>query len=268
MLTNITIGQYYPTKSHIHSMDSRVKLLATMLHIGLLFFINNFVGYALVILAVSMVIYASNVPPGFIFRGLRAIFVILLFTVSINVFFNPEGQVLIEVWKLRVTTGGLVAAGMMATRLVLLIIGSSILTLTTSPIELTDALEYLLKPTKKIGIPAHEIAMMMTIALRFIPTLLEELDKIMKAQMARGADFDTGGLMKKAKSMVPLLVPLFVSSFRRAEELAMAMEARCYRGDINRTRMKEMRLKPHDHRALAFLAVYVVVVVATRVVRL
>jgi len=170
--------------------------------------------------------------------------------------------VVLEIGFIRITDVGLVNAARMGTRLVMLIIGSSILTLTTTPIQLTDAIEFGLKPFKKIGVPAHEIAMMMTIALRFIPTLVEEMDKIMKAQMARGADFDTGGIIKKARSLVPLLVPLFISSFRRADDLALAMEARCYRGDIGRTRMKQMKLKTRDFQALGFLALFIAFVVA------
>jgi energy-coupling factor transport system permease protein len=181
---------------------------------------------------------------------------ILIFTASLNLFLTPGETVLINFWFIRITLEGVSLAGQIASRLVILIVGSTVMTLTTTPIQLTDAIETLLKPFKRIGVPVHEIAMMMTIALRFIPTLMEEVDKIMKAQMARGADFDTGGLVKKAKSMIPLLVPLFISAFRRADELAQAMDARCYRGDVNRTKMKVMRFAPRDFYAAIILAVY------------
>lgn len=263
-MTNITIGQYYPVKSYIHMLDARMKLISMIVYITVLFLLKNIWGYLLAIFCLSCVIYASNVPIRFILRGLKNIFFIILFTVTINVFFTPGTRIILQVWKITVTTEGLILATTMAVRLVMLIMGSSLLTLTTTPIQLTDAIEYLLKPFKKIGVPAHEIAMMMTIALRFIPTLMEEMNKIMKAQMARGADFDTGGLIKKARSLIPLLVPLFISSFRRADELAMAMEARCYRGDYNRTRMKEMKLYSHDYKAMILVGVFSAALVATR----
>ncbi|MDR1531895.1 MAG: energy-coupling factor transporter transmembrane protein EcfT [Clostridiales bacterium] len=256
MLSNVVIGQYYPAKSHIHSLDPRVKLLAVVVYVAALFVADSWLGYGLTAACLGLVIYASNVPPVYLLRGLRAVFMIIVFTAFLNIFFTPGTRVIFSFWIFTMTAEGLITAFRMTLRLVLLITGSSLLTLTTSPIQLTDAIEFALKPLKKIKVPAHELAMMMTIALRFIPTLLEETDKIMKAQMARGADFDTGGLMKKARSLVPLLVPLFLSCFRRADELAMAMEARCYRGDINRTRMKQMLLTGKDYKALGFLAGY------------
>lgn len=260
---NITIGQYYPVDSMIHRLDSRVKLATTIVYVTMLFIASNFLSYAFTILALGCVIKLSHVPPMYLLRGLRAIFFIIIFTVVLNMFFTPGETVLLRLGVVRVTLEGVLVAARMCIRLVLLIIGSSLLTLTTSPIQLTDAIEYLLKPFKRIGVPAHEIAMMMTIALRFIPTLFEEMNKIMKAQMARGADFDTGGLIKKAKSLIPLLVPLFVSSFRRADELAMAMEARCYRGDVGRTRMKVMRLERRDYWAIACVVGFCIVAILT-----
>jgi energy-coupling factor transport system permease protein len=262
MLTNITIGQYYPAESPVHSLDPRFKLVSAMAFIILLFFVGNFWGFIFTAACVSAVIKLSRVPPLFLLRGLRGIIFILLFTAALNVFFTPGGTVLFEFYFLRVTLEGLALAGKMAVRLCLLIIGSSLLTLTTSPIELTDAIEYLMTPLKRFGVPAHEIAMMMTIALRFIPTLMEEMEKIMKAQSARGADFDTGGAVKRARSLIPLLVPLFISSFRRADELAMAMEARCYRGGVNRTRMKTLKLTRLDIRAIPLMILYAVGVFA------
>ncbi|MDR1560364.1 MAG: energy-coupling factor transporter transmembrane protein EcfT [Clostridiales bacterium] len=256
MLTNITIGQYYPADSPVHRLDPRFKLVSALAFIILLFFVGNIWGFIFTAVCVFAVIKISRVPPLFLLRGLRGIIFILLFTAVLNVFFTPGDTVLLQFYFLRVTLEGLALAGKMAARLCLLIVGSSLLTLTTSPIELTDAIEYLMKPLKRVGVPAHEIAMMMTIALRFIPTLMEEMDKIMKAQSARGADFDTGGVVKRARALIPLLVPLFISSFRRADELATAMEARCYRGDVNRTRMKELKLSRMDLRAIPFMVLY------------
>ena len=259
-MLKITIGQYYHADSPIHRLDARIKLLCTIAFITVLFFIGNFAGYGLAAIYLLAVIKASKVPPRFLFRGLRAIIFIIAFTAFLNIFFTTGGNVLLHFGPVRITEYGLANAARMAVRLVMLVVGSSLLTLTTTPIQLTDAIEFSLKPFKKIGVPAHEIAMMMTIALRFIPTLVEEMDKIMKAQMARGADFDTGGIIKKAKSLVPLLVPLFISSFRRADDLAMAMEARCYRGDVGRTRMKQMKMKARDFKALGALCVFIALV--------
>jgi len=258
-MARIVIGQYYPAQSIIHRLDPRVKLAGTMFFISSLFAIRNWVGYGIALAALVGVIALSKVPPTFMLRGLRPMLFIICFTALMNVFFTPGEHVLVEFLFLRITLEGLEQAGKLALRLIILIVSSSIMTFTTTPIQLTDAIESLLKPLKKIRVPVHEIAMMMTIALRFIPTLMEEVDKIMKAQMARGADFDTGGLIQKAKSLIPLLVPLFISAFRRADELAQAMDARCYRGDINRTKMKIMRLASYDYVAVGILAIYGVV---------
>ena len=257
MIRDITIGQYYPAESAIHKMDARLKLMITFVFIVTLFLVNTFVGYVFVIVCMGLTIRASKVPFKFMTRGLKSIIVIILFTVVINLFMTQGEHVLLRVGFLRVTMEGVLLAAKMCVRLVLLIIGSSVLTLTTTPIQLTDAIEYILKPFKRIGVPAHEIAMMMTIALRFIPTLLDETDKIMKAQQARGADFDTGNLIQKAKSLIPILVPL---------ELAMAMEARCYHGDEHRTRMNVMTMKSSDYRAAVMAAVYTVVIIGLRFV--
>ena len=258
MLTNITIGQYYPAQSIVHSLDPRFKLVSALAYMILLFFVQNFWGFIFTAACLFIIIKISRVPPIFLLRGLRGIIFILLFTAVLNVFFTAGDTELFKLFFLRVTLEGLVLAGNMAFRLILLIVGSSLLTLTTSPIELTDAIEYLMKPLKRIGVPAHEIAMMMTLALRSIPTLMEEMEKIMKAQSARGADFDTGGVIKRAHSLIPLLVPLFISSFRRADELAIAMEARCYRGDVNRTRMKALKLTRLDFSAIPLMCLYAV----------
>lgn len=262
MIRDITLGQYYGTNSWIHKLDPRIKIIATILFIVELFIVQNFIGFALSALVLGIIIIVSKVPFSYIVRGLKPIIIILLFTFALNIFM-VSGEVIWEWRFLHITREGVRIAVFMAIRLILLIIGSSMLTLTTRPLSLTDGIERLLSPFKKLGLPAHEIAMMMTIALRFIPTLLEETDKIMKAQQARGADFETGGLMKKAKSLIPILVPLFVSAFRIAQDLAMAMEARCYRGGENRTRMHEMKLKGRDTIALILMAVFLAAIIFT-----
>ncbi len=264
MIRDITIGQYYPVNSPIHNMDARIKLIITFLFILTLFFINTFLGYVFVILCMSAVIKTSKVPLKFMLKGIKGILIIILFTAFINVFMTRGEHILFEWGIFTVTIEGILIAIKMCIRIVLLVVGSSILTLTTTPIQLTDGIEYILRPFKKIGVPAHEIAMMMTIALRFIPTLLDETDKIMKAQQARGADFDSGNLFQRAKSLIPILVPLFISSFRRADELAMAMEARCYHGDENRTRMNVMVLKSSDYKAVVILAIYCIALIILR----
>ncbi|HAI52021.1 MAG: energy-coupling factor transporter transmembrane component T [Limnochordia bacterium] len=256
---NLTIGQHIPGNSVVHRLDPRTKILGTTLLIVLLFAVNGFIGYGLVALAIAGVIHLAKLPWRYVIRGLRPLLVILLLTVGLNVFLT-EGEVIFRLWFLTITREGLARGGMMGTRLVLLIVGTSLLTLTTSPIQLTDGIESLLNPFRRLGVPAHELAMMMTIALRFIPTLLEETEKIMKAQMARGADFQSGGLMQRAKSLIPLLVPLFVSAFRRADELAIAMEARGYRGGQGRTKFRELRFGRIDAVAIALLVTFTVVV--------
>ncbi|SCG84071.1 cobalt/nickel transport system permease protein [Proteiniborus sp. DW1] len=263
MLKNITIGQYFPGDTIIHRLDPRVKLLATFAFIIALFFINSFYPYILVVAFILVAIKLSKVPLNYVLKGLKPLILIISITFLINLFMT-KGEILFEIGPLDVTKEGLIQATFMALRLIFLVMGTSLLTLTTSPISLTDGIESLLKPLSKVGVPAHELAMMMTIALRFIPTLLEETDKIMKAQMARGADFESGNIMNRAKSLVPLLVPLFVSAFRRADELAMAMEARCYRGGENRTRMKELKFEKLDFIALSITAVFVAIIITYR----
>ncbi len=249
MLKDITIGQYYPSDSPIHRLDPRTKLMITFLYIIIIFFVQHFAGYLFVFLFLALVIVLSGLPLKYILKGLKPLLFIIVLTFCINLFFTSGGKVIFQLGFLKVTEEGLRQGISMMLRLLLLVMGTSLLTLTTSPISLTDGLEALLKPLQAIHFPAHELAMMMTIALRFIPTLLEETDKIMKAQMARGADFESGNLIQRAKSMVPLMVPLFISAFRRADELAMAMEARCYRGGENRTRMKVLRMERIDYEA-------------------
>lgn len=267
MIRDITLGQYYPGDSWIHRLDARTKIIATLLYLIELFVVNNFYGFLITAAALFTVIAISKVPLKFIFRGLTAVFLIIAFTFLLNLFM-VDGRVLWH-WKfLTITYEGLSRAFFMAIRLVLIIIGSSIMTLTTKPVELTDGLEKLLYPFSKIGLPSHEIALMMTIALRFIPTLMEETDKIMKAQQARGADFESGNLFQRAKSLIPILVPLFVSSFRIAQDLALAMEARCYHGGSGRTRMNEIRFDRGDAVAAVFMVLFLAVIIASRFIGL
>ncbi|MCR5102135.1 MAG: energy-coupling factor transporter transmembrane protein EcfT [Butyrivibrio sp.] len=257
MLRDITLGQYYQTVSPIHKLDPRVKIVATLVFIVSLFVVDNFIGYLIAALFLVAAIKLSKVPVKFIFKGMKSIFFLLMITMVFNLFLTP-GTVLVQIWKLKITIEGVKIASMMAVRLIFLITGSSIMTLTTTPNNLTDGLEKLMNPLKKAHVPVHEIAMMMSIALRFIPILLEETDKIMKAQIARGADFESGSLIKRAKALVPLLVPLFISAFRRANDLAMAMEARCYRGGNGRTKMKPLEYKKEDRIAYIVLVIYLV----------
>ncbi|MDE7287353.1 MAG: energy-coupling factor transporter transmembrane protein EcfT [Lachnospiraceae bacterium] len=255
MLRDITLGQYYQTDSVIHRLDPRVKLVTTICYIISLFIVDNFIGYSIAGLFLVLIIKLSKVPVKFMIRGMKSIIFLLIIAVGFNLFLTP-GETAVAFWKLRITWEGIRLAAFMAIRLVFLIMGSSVMTLTTTPNNLTDGMESLLGPLKKIKVPVHEISMMMSIALRFIPILLEETDKIMKAQIARGADFESGNLIKKAKSLVPLLVPLFISAFRRANDLAMAMEARCYRGGEHRTKMKPLIYKKRDVLAYGAVVCY------------
>lgn len=264
MLRDITLGQYYPGDSVIHRLDPRVKIIGTMVYIVALFVVHTFVGFAIAFVALAAVIAVSKVPVKFILRGLKPIFFIILFTFVLNMFMY-NGEVMVKIGFLQITREGLYTAFFMATRLILLIIGSSLLTLATRPMSLTDGIESLLKPFSKIGLPAHELAMMMTIALRFIPTLLEETDKIMKAQQARGADFETGNIFKRARHLIPILIPLFISAFRIAQDMAMAMEARCYRGGDNRTRMNVMKYSKIDGVACVVLVLFVGAAILERI---
>lgn len=249
MLKDITIGQYYPSNSIVHKIDPRMKIIIMFLFIISLFCVNSYLAYAFFAAYILVVIKMSKIPFSMILKGLRPLKWIIIITFVINVIFLP-GNPLYVLGPITITDSGLDTAVKMAIRLIFLVVGTSLLTLATSPIELTDGIEELLKPLRKIGVPSHEIAMMMTIALRFIPTLVEETDKIMKAQMARGADFESGNVMNRAKNLVPLLVPLFINSFRRADELATAMEARCYKGGDGRTKFKELKMQKYDYIAI------------------
>lgn len=264
MLRDITLGQYYPADSVIHKLDPRVKLFGTMIYIISLFSFRGIVALFVATAFLYGVIKLSKVPFKFMVKGLKAIMVLLVITSMFNLFLTP-GEPLIQIGFVKVTEEGLKNAIIMTIRLIYLILGTSVMTLTTTPNQLTDGLETALMPLSKIGIPVHAIAMMMSIALRFIPILIEETDKIMKAQMARGADFESGNLLKKAKSMIPLLVPLFVSAFRRADDLAMAMEARCYQGGTGRTKMKPLRYAAVDKKAYLITILYFVAVIVCRI---
>ncbi len=263
-IRDITLGQYYPGESCIHRLDPRVKIICALVYLVSLFVVQSFSAFALCIVFLAVVITLSKVPFRFISKGLKPIIFLIIITMVINLLFTSTGDVLVTLGPVKITKDGVYRACFMGLRLVLLIFGSSLLTLTTKPIELTDGIEKLLTPLAKIGLPAHELAMMMTIALRFIPTLLDETDKIMKAQTARGADFENGTLTQKAKALVPLLVPLFVSAFRIAGDLAMAMEARCYHGGAGRTRMHQMKLGKGDAVAIAVTVIYLALVIISR----
>lgn len=257
MLKDITLGQYYQADSIIHRLDPRVKLGTTILFIISLFVFDGFWGYLVAAFFLTLVIRLSKVPFKFMVKGMKSIVFLLSITIIFNLFLTP-GEPIVHIWKLTITREGIRLAVLLAIRLGFLIIGSSVMTLTTTPNQLTDGLEKMLRPLNKIKVPVHEIAMMMSIALRFIPILMEETDKIMKAQLARCADFDSGNLIKKAKSLVPLLVPLFISAFRRANDLAMAMEARCYRGGDHRTKMKPLHYEKRDYIAYVIVIFYLV----------
>lgn len=261
MLKDITIGQYIPGNSPLHKLDPRTKIISIVLYMTGLFLVNNLTGYLFVTLFTLGVIFLSQISLLTILKGIRPLAFIIIFTFMLHIFMT-EGKILWQWGFLKITQQGLRQGTFMALRLIYLVTITSLLTLTTTPIALTDGIE---KVLKALFIPiAHELAMMMTIALRFIPTLIEETEKIMKAQMARGADFESGGLLSRAKSLIPLLVPLFLSSFRRADELAMAMEARCYRGGENRTRMKQLVMAVRDYLTFVVLGIFVAITIYTR----
>ena len=246
MLKDITLGQYFPGNSIIHRLDPRTKLIMLVVYIVALFMASSWLSYALLFCFLVWVIRKSTIPPKSIVKGMKPLVMILIFTGVLNLFFTQEGELLVNFWIIKIYSGGLSRAVMMVLRILMLITCTFLLTYTTSPIALTDGLEALMSPLKKIRVPVHELSMMMCIALRFIPTLIEETDKIMCAQKARGADFENGSLMERAKALIPILVPLFISAFRRADELATAMECRCYQGGEGRTKMKLLRYHRED----------------------
>lgn len=258
-LKDITIGQYFPGHSFVHKVDPRMKIIITFVYVIMLFMISHPAGLLIGALFLVLAYRVSGIPYKMILRSLKPMVPIILFTGILNIFFI-QGEVLFQIWILKITKEGVSTAVFMAVRILLLIAGTSLLTYTSSPIALTDAIEQLFEPLKKLHFPVHELAMMMTIALRFIPTLVEETDKIMNAQKARGADMESGGLMQRAKALIPVLIPLFVSAFRRADELALAMECRCYRGGEGRTRMRQLHYSYRDGVALAVLLFCIVLV--------
>ena len=260
MMKNITMGQYYPVDSWVHRLDPRTKILLTIAMIVAVFLVKTMVGYGLILGFMCLVSRLSRVPFKMLLRGVKPLRFILLLTFVLNLFFNSGTTMLVEWGFLKISYEGVSQAVHYSLRLVFLVLGTSLMTLTTSPIALSDGIEMLLSPLKVIRFPAHELAMMMSIALRFIPTLMEEADKIMKAQMARGADFESGNLIARAKAMIPLLVPLFVSAFRRAGDLAMAMESRCYHGGENRTRLRVLAITRNDWLAAAGMAVLIALI--------
>jgi len=259
MIKNITMGQYIPGNSLLHRADPRTKIIWTVLLLIALFTANNIYGFVMMIALVGIILIISEIKVSYTLRGIKPLLIILIITSLINIFTYPGNTVLVSAGSFRITLEGIFQAIIIALRLSLMVIIGSVLTLTTTPIALTDGLEKLMRPLKKLKIPVHEMAMMMSIALRFIPTLLEETDRIIKAQSSRGADFDTGNFIEKAKSFIPVLIPLFVSAFKRAEELATAMESRCYRGDIGRTRMKELAYTKDDRNINLFLVMFFIV---------
>lgn len=261
MIKDITIGQFFPGKSIVHRLDSRIKLLLTVMFIIMLFMADTFLGLLIGVLFIGLAYVVSSIPLKMIFKSVRPIVPLIVFTAVLNLFFISTGDVLVHWWIFKITTGSLQTAVFMIVRIIALIVGTSLLTYTTSPIALTDAIERILSPLKKIKLPVHEVAMMMTIALRFIPTLVEETDKITMAQKARGADMESGSILKRAKALVPILIPLFVSAFRRAEELAMAMECRCYHGGEGRTRLKQLHFAMRDLYAVIISAVPIVLII-------
>ena len=251
MLKDVTIGQYFPGNSFLHRLDPRVKLLLTLLYIVAVFLPQNWIGLGVAAALLCVAVALSGLPVRLLWKSVKPILALIVFTSLLNMFYVTGGTPLVDFWIIHITTRGVYTAAFIAARIVCLIAGSSLLTYTTTPTALTDAIEAVLSPLKVIRVNAHELAMMMTIALRFIPTLLEETDKIMAAQKARGADLESGGLMQRVRALIPILIPLFVSSFRRAYDLAVAMECRCYRGGEGRTRMKRLRTAPRDWVAVA-----------------
>lgn len=267
MLKDITIGQFFPGKSVVHRLDPRMKIILTGMFIVLLFMAKSIIALSVGIIFMLGAFLVSTIPFRLMLKSIKPIIPIIIFTAVLNLFFITTGDMLVHFWIIKITTGGVKTSIFMVVRIVCLIIGTSLLTYTTSPIALTDAIERLLSPLKRIKVPVHELSMMMTIALRFIPTLIEETDKIMSAQKARGADMETGSIIQRAKALVPILIPLFVSAFRRAEELAMAMECRCYHGGEGRTRLKQLHIATRDFIALLVTSVFLVgVILINRIV--
>ncbi len=264
-MRSVTLGHYLPGNSFLHKLDPRFKLLGLLMLILALFLIKTFWGFILFALFVLIIFFGSQLPWRYFLRGLKPVLYIILFTLILHCLFTKGGQVYWRLGALTIEEAGIYLGTFMTLRLMLLVITTLLVTLTTSPISFADGIEFLLRPFRRLGVPGHEIAMMMTIALRFIPTLMEESDKIRKAQMARGADFETGNILRRARNLIPLLVPLFVSAFRRADELAVAMEARCYQGGENRTKLRELQSSPLDYFGIITVAGLIIAIVLTGV---
>lgn len=261
MFRDITFGQYYPVESFVHKMDARIKIVLSMLYLIGIFFLSSFAQFGIIFVLLILVVIASRVPVKSVVKSIKPILILIVFTVVLNLFFVNDGIELVNWWIIRITLGGVLFAARMLLRLILLVMGASILTLTTTPVELTHAIESLLKPLRIVKFPVHEFALIMSIALRFIPSLMDETDRIIRAQTARGASFDTGNIFTRAKAFIPILIPLLVSSFRRAEELAWAMDSRCYNGGVGRTKMKIMRTGWRDIVAILFIALFFAAVI-------
>lgn len=261
---NTSLGKYYPVNSIIHKLDARVKIVLTILFLTIIFISKTFLGNFVSFLFILLVIFLSKIPIKFILKSFKGVFILLTMTFFLNLFLSPSGDVIFDFGILKLTTGGIYYSFRIFFRLCIIIVASFMLSFTTNTLDFADGFEFLLKPLKKIKFPAHEISMIITIALRFIPTILEELEKIKKAQISRGVDFENGNIIKKVKNFIPILIPLFLSSFKRAEDLAMAMEARCYRGDINRSKLKVLVMKKNDYIAIFIFIIYFITILTLR----
>lgn len=262
MFRDVAFGQYYPAKSFIHKMDARIKIVLSLLYMVGIFFIQSFFGFGVIFVFLALMIIASRVPFKSVVKSIKPILILLVFTTILNLFFVSSGDVLVEWWIFRITYDGLISAGKMILRLLLLVMGASILTLTTTPVDLTHAIEKLLKPLNVIHFPVHELALIMSITLRFIPSLMDETDRIIRAQKARGADFESGNIFKRAKAFIPILIPLLIGAFKRADELAIAMDSRCYKGAKGRTKMKILKAGWRDFVGSLVLLIFFGVVIA------
>ena len=261
MFRDVAFGQYYPGDSFLHKMDARVKMVLSLVYLICIFFIQSFFGFGVIFVLLALIVAVSRVPVRSLLKSIKPIFILLIFTTLLNLFFNLEGETLVQWWIFRITTGGLIFSAKMILRLVLLVMGMSMLTLTTTPVDLTAAIESLLKPLNVVHFPVHELAFIMSIALRLIPSIMEETDRIIRAQKARGADFESGNIFKRAKAFIPILIPMFIGAFKRAEELAVAMDARCYKGAKGRTKMKILKCGWRDAVGAVVLVLFFAAVI-------
>lgn len=261
MFRDVAFGQYYPGDSFLHKMDARVKMVLSLVYLICIFFIQSFFGFGVIFVLLALIVAVSRVPVRSVLKSIKPILILLIFTTLLNLFFNLEGETLVQWWIFRITTGGLIFSAKMILRLVLLVMGMSMLTLTTTPVDLTAAIESLLKPLNVVHFPVHELAFIMSIALRLIPSIMEETDRIIRAQKARGADFESGNIFKRAKAFIPILIPMFIGAFKRAEELAVAMDARCYKGAKGRTKMKILKCGWRDAVGAVVLVLFFAAVI-------